>query len=303
LGKKTISGWALNKKQVKLIMRSPALILKESNLRPKKSMGQNFLSDKKTVEKIVSRSKIMSDDIVLEIGSGLGALTVPVARISRKVYTVEKDRQLIPLLNKMFTENNLENIILIEKSILDIDLDEIAVKEGRKIIVIGNLPYNISSQILVQLINSRQSVKSSTIMFQKELAERICSGPGSKDYGRLSVMLQYCADIKKIANVQAKHFYPKPKVDSLVIKIDFKDEPEFPVTDEKFFFKVIKAGFGKRRKILKNALMGSELHIDAQIATEVLTDSDIDPKRRAETLSVEEFSRLSNKLWNKIKVC
>ncbi|MBT7085648.1 MAG: ribosomal RNA small subunit methyltransferase A [Desulfobacterales bacterium] len=283
-------------------MRSPALIMKESNLRPKKGMGQNFLSDKNMVEKIVSRSKIMADDIVLEIGSGLGALTVPVARISRKVYTVEKDRQLIPLLNTMFTEKSLENIILIEKSILDVDIDEIAVKEGCKIVVIGNLPYNISSQILVRLINSRHLVKSSTLMFQKELAERICSGPGSKDYGRLSVMLQYCADIKNIANVQAKHFYPKPKVDSSVIKIDFKDEPEFPVTDEKFFFKVIKAGFGKRRKILKNALMGSELHIDAQIATEVLTDSGIDLKRRAETLSVEEFSRLSNKLWNKIKV-
>jgi 16S rRNA (adenine1518-N6/adenine1519-N6)-dimethyltransferase len=133
-------------------------------------------------------------------------------------------------------------------------------------------------------------------MFQRELAQRIASMPGSKDYGRLTVMLHYCADIKRIAEVQAHQFFPKPAVDSVVVKIKFRDPPEFCADNETFFFRVVKAAFSKRRKTLKNALAGSELHIEAKASAEVLKSVDIDPSRRAETLTVQEFVRLSNRL-------
>ena len=160
----------------------------------------------------------------------------------------------------------------------------------------GNLPYNISSQILVQLVKSRASVKRAILMFQKELAQRITSQPSSKDYGRLTVMLQYCAEVEKLLDVKAPHFFPKPKVDSEVLEIRFQETPKFLAHDEGLLFSVIKAAFGKRRKTLKNALAGSALDIDAGRALNILENAGVDPVRRAETLSVQEFVNLSNAL-------
>ena len=275
-------------------MTSPRTLLSAWNLSPKKQFGQNFLTDPKMAETIVSRSGISKDDIVLEIGAGLGALTVPLALAAEKVYAVEKDINLLPLLRSELLAKNIDNVSIMNENIMDTDIEITAAKHGRKIVVIGNLPYNISSQVLVKLIIQRKSLRRAVLMFQKELSERICAKPDCKDYGRISVMLRYCADIGKIADIKASLFFPKPKIDSQIIEIRFKESPDFPADDEKFFFRVIKAAFGKRRKTLKNSLSGSELEIDAQTAVSALPSAGIDPARRAETLTAEEFVKLSN---------
>ena len=277
-------------------MTSPRILLAAHNVRPKKQLGQNFLSDPATAAMIVSRSGISPEDIVLEIGAGLGALTIPVARVAQKVVAVDKDRQIIDILRTEILANNLSNVVLMDRNILKVDIKALAEDFGRRIVVIGNLPYNISSQILVQLIKSRKAVSRAILMFQKEMAQRITAQPGCKEYGRLTVMLQYCSDIKKVADVKASLFFPKPKVDSEVLEIRFKKALEYTADDETFLFRVIKAAFGNRRKTLKNSLYASELNIDANLAKHVLESSDIDPVRRAETLNTEEFVKLSNNL-------
>jgi len=277
-------------------MTSPRILLAAHNIRPKKQMGQNFIVDPAFTEKIVKRAEILPEDIILEIGAGLGALTIPLARRARKVFAVEKDRQIIPILNMEILVSGLTNISIIEKDILSVDVKALVEDMGGKIVVMGNLPYNISSQILVQLVRSREGISRAVLMFQKELAQRITAETGCKDYGRLTVMLRYCSDIKKLTNVKASLFFPKPKVDSQILELKFKKKIEHKASDEQFLFKVIKSGFGNRRKTLKNALSASDLNIDPNTATMVLEKSGIDPIRRAETLTVEEFVKLSNNL-------
>lgn len=275
-------------------MTSPRKLLAAWNLRPKKQFGQNFLSDPSTAEMIAARSKISPEDVVLEIGAGLGALTIPVARIAGKVYAVERDQRLTGLLKTELLANMLSNVVLIEENILTLDIRALAENAGCKLVIMGNLPYNISSQVLVQLIQSRIAVHRAVLMLQKELARRITAQPGCRDYSRLSVALGYCSEMNTLADVGAPLFFPKPKVDSQILEIRFKNFPEYPAENEAFFFKVIKAGFGQRRKTLRNALAGSELHIDATVANDALNEAGIDPSRRAETLRVREFVALSN---------
>jgi 16S rRNA (adenine1518-N6/adenine1519-N6)-dimethyltransferase len=277
-------------------MTSPRILLAVHNIRPKKQLGQNFLSDPATAAMIVNRSGISREDIVLEIGAGLGALTIPVARVAQKVVAVDKDPKIIDILRTEIIANNLSNVVLMDRNILKVDIKALAEDFGRGIVVMGNLPYNISSQILVQLIKSRKAVSRAVLMFQKEMAQRLTAEPGGKEYGRLTVMLQYCSHIKKVADVKASLFFPKPKVDSEVLELRFKKVLEYEADDETFLFRVVKAAFGNRRKTLKNSLYASELNIDANLAKHVLESSDIDPVRRAETLNTEEFVKLSNNL-------
>ena len=277
-------------------MTSPKTLLIFHNIRPKKQLGQHFLANQNTAEMIVNRSGILPEDVVLEIGAGLGALTIPLARIAREVFAVEKDRNIIDILKTEILASNLSNVVVMEQNILEINIKSLAEDIGQKLVVMGNLPYNISSQILVQLIKSRSALSRAVFMIQKELSQRITAQPGCKDYGRLSVMLGYCANINKIADVKASVFFPKPKVDSEVLELRFKKRLEYPANDETYFFSVIKAAFGNRRKILKNALAASALNIDANTAQNILEKSGIDPVRRAETLTIEEFVKLSNNL-------
>ncbi|MBW1745100.1 MAG: ribosomal RNA small subunit methyltransferase A [Deltaproteobacteria bacterium] len=276
-------------------MTSPRVLLAAWQMHARKQLGQHFLENSATSEMIVNRCRIMPEDVILEIGAGLGALTIPVARIAKKVYAVEKDHKIISLLKTELTSNSLFNVIIIEKDILKVNIEEFAEEANPKIIVLGNLPYNISSQVLVKLIKSRNTVSRAILMFQKELAQRINAKPGCKEYGRLTVMLNYCADIKKVANIKASQFFPRPKVDSEVLEITFRDSLKYSGNEE-FLYRVIKAAFGQRRKNLKNALAGSELHIAAETSMHALENADIDPTRRAETLTVEEFVRLSRRL-------
>ena len=273
-------------------MTSPKALLGAWNLRPRKNMGQHFLSDPGTSEKIVGMARISPEHTILEIGPGLGALTIPAARVAKRVHAVDKDPHLIALLEAELLARGLSNVVLRKQDILTFDIMELAENTDQNLLVMGNLPYNISSQVLVQLIHSRSFVSRAVLMFQKELARRLMAQPGGRDYGRLTVMLRYCSDIRSLMTVKAPLFFPAPRVDSEVVEIKFR-YPEFPAEDEVFLFKVIKAAFGQRRKTLRNALAGSELRIDAKTALRALEKADIDPSRRAETLAIQEFVRLS----------
>ena len=288
-------------KPQKVKMTSPKALLKAWNLRPKKKLGQHFLVDPSTADMIARHSRISSADTVIEIGAGLGALTIPVALMAKHVYAVEKDSQLIQLLKPELGAHKLTNVDIIEKNILDVDLQMLAAKSDRPLIVIGNLPYNISSPVLVKLTEARANVNRAILMFQKELARRITASPGNKDYGRLTVMLAYCADIKSIATVRAALFYPAPKIDSEVVEINFDVRRHYPAHDEKMLFQVIKAAFGNRRKTLRNALSSSGLQIEPVIARQALMAAGIDPGRRAETLDVSEFVALQISLAQALK--
>ena len=169
------------------------------------------------------------------------------------------------------------------------------------LVVLGNLPYNISSQIVVKLIQERRQVDRAVLMFQKELAQRLCAGPGTKAYGRLSVVLQYCADLTHFFDLRATQFYPQPQVDSTVLGIRFKSYIQSPVSDERLFTRVVQAAFGQRRKTLRNALSGGLLPLDSSAAVQALEACGIDPRRRAETLSVNEFVTLSNEIGARLQ--
>ena len=238
----------------------------------------------------------------MEIGAGLGALTIPLAKIAVCVYAVETDPQLAQLLKTELLVHKLTNVEIIEKNILHVDIHSLAKKLDHRLIVMGNLPYNISSQVLIQLIEARDHVSRSILMFQKDLARRITASPGNKDYGRLTVMLSYCAEIKSIATIAPSLFYPAPKIDSEVVEVNFNISRTYPPHDETMLFQVIKAAFGNRRKTLKNALSASGLHIDPQIAQQALAAAGIDPGRRAETLGVSEFVALQISLARMLNV-
>jgi 16S rRNA (adenine1518-N6/adenine1519-N6)-dimethyltransferase len=277
-------------------MTSPRHLLTAWDLKPDKNLGQNFLLQPATSAAIVHACGISTEDTVLEIGSGLGALTLFLAKAAKAVFAVEKDLRLAALLKTELAVNHAGNVQVLETSILSLDLEALFKNSARKIIVAGNLPYNISSQILIHLMAYRTRIKHAVVMLQKELALRIMEPPGSRAYGRISAMLQYCADIQKVMVVRADQFFPKPQIDSLVLMIRFKNTPDVPADSEDFLFRVIKAAFGQRRKTLKNALQNSELHVEGVLAEKALELSGIDPGRRAETLSVEDFVKLSNRL-------
>jgi len=273
-------------------MTSPKTLLKAWDLRPKKRLGQSFLSDPSTAATIITRARFTPQDVVLEIGAGLGALTIPLAQAVKKIYAIEKDQQLIDLLKTELLTHKISNCEIIAGDILQIDLRKFTASAGCKITVIGNLPYNISSQILIKLIQSRNDFNRAIFMFQKELAQRIAARPGGKEYGRITAMLRYCAEIRTLLNVKASAFYPPPKVDSAVIEVKFKPTTDYGPHDEAMLFAVIKAAFGNRRKTLKNALTASGLPVDSQTALRALSSAGIDHSRRAETLEPSEFVSL-----------
>lgn len=282
-------------------MTYPGTLLKSSNLFAKKELGQNFLADPKAAERIVNLAHLSNDDIVLEIGAGFGALTVYAAKQASKVYAVEKDTRLINLLTNELALAGISNVELIHKDIFKVDIEDIAAnhKADKKLIVIGNLPYNISSQVLFRLVEKRAFVERAVLMFQKELAQRICASPGGKDYGRLSAVMQYCSNVRTLTDVGANLFFPKPAVESRVIEVNFFNPdysiypPDYCVEQESFLFQVIKAAFSKRRKTLRNALNGSELNMNKEAVEKGLAIAGINPERRAETLEVKEFVALA----------
>lgn len=277
-------------------MTSPQTLLKAWNLRARKELGQNFLNDDRVAERIVQMARLSTDDVAVEIGAGLGVLTIAAARKAGRVIAVERDGHLVPLLRAELLVHGFSHVRICEENILAVSLMQLVDPGSPALVVIGNLPYNISSQIVVKLIQERSLVDRAVLMFQKELAQRLCAGPGTKAYGRLSVVLQYCAELTPLFDVRATQFHPRPKVDSAVLGIKFKSHIDRPVEDERLFTRVVQAAFGQRRKTLRNALSGGLLPLDAAAATALLERCAIDPRRRAETLSVNEFVTLANEI-------
>lgn len=277
-------------------MTSPRTLLKAWNIKAKKQLGQNFLADPNIAAMIIERSGIKSTDTLIEIGAGLGALTIPLAQKADRVFAVEKDPRLIELLKTELLIGKHSNVVLLEQDIMGMDMERLVDLQGRRFIVVGNLPYNISSQIIVRLITKRHLVQRAILMFQKEMADRILAKPGGRDYGRLTAMLNYCTRIKPIATVKAALFFPKPKIDSTVLEIQFTPPGQDLEFEESFLFQVIKASFGRRRKTIKNSLTGSELNLPVETIKEGLTSAGIDSTRRAETLAIHEFVCLARAL-------
>ncbi len=275
-------------------MTSPRALLTAWDVQARKQLGQNFLKDVNVARSIVGNADIAAADVVLEIGPGLGAITIPAAKYAGRVVAVDKDPRIIALLRTELMAAGIDNVEIQTADILTVDLAAISRAAGRPLVVLGNLPYNISSQVIVQLIHARRAVDRAVLMLQKEMVQRICAGPGSRDYGRLSVMLGYCAETRVLMQVKASQFFPAPKVDSTVIGIRFTGPPAGPADDESFLFRVVKTAFGKRRKTLRNALSQSDLGLMPATCEQLLEKAGVDPMRRAESLSVTEFVRLSN---------
>ncbi len=252
------------------------------NARPSKSLGQNFITDKRVIERIVSEAGITPDDEVLEIGPGLGALTFALARKAARVVAVEKDARLAERLRALLPE--WPNVELICGDALDVDFG--ALYKGRRLKVAANLPYSVSSPILVRLLRARELFSTLVLMLQLEVGERISSPPGGKEYGSLSVLIQTYFDVKLLFRVPPSSFWPAPKVDSVVLKLSPLPEPRVRIDDEAAYERILRAAFSSRRKMLGNSL-GSALKKGA--ADRVLAAAGIDRTRRAETLSVEEF--------------
>ena len=259
-----------------------------------KSLGQNFLIDGNVVRKIVRESNITKEDYVLEIGPGMGTLTEELAINAKKVIGVELDRTLLPILDE--TLGKYDNVEIIHGDILQIDIGKLIEEkfENKSVKVVANLPYYVTTPIISKLIEEDLNLESITVMVQKEVADRMASGPGSKVYGSLSVFVNFYCHPEIVVKVPKTVFMPQPKIDSAVIKLNLKKE--LPDIDREKFFKVVKAGFSKRRKTILNSLSSYGFHIEKDDIKLSLEKVNISPSQRAESLSVEDFIKISKAL-------
>lgn len=259
-----------------------------------RSLGQNFLTDKGVIDGIVDGAEIGSEDLVIEIGPGIGVLTCAAAEKAGRVVAIEIDRRLIRILAD--TLAGYDNIRIINENVVKMDLSSLISEEAgvkyKHVKIIGNLPYYITTTILMKLLESHLPVESITVMMQKEVAERIKEPPGSRAYGALSVAVQYYCEVSVVEEVPREVFLPAPKVDSTVLRLDMRPEPPVNLLDEAMFFRCVRAGFGQRRKTLLNSLTGAGFSKDA--IRECLEKAGIDPRQRAETLSLQDFAAVAN---------
>ena len=262
-----------------------------------KKFGQNFLIDSNVLENIVEAAGITKDDFVLEIGPGIGTMTQYLCESARQVLAVEIDKMLIPILEDTLSE--YDNVEVINQDVLKVHIKSVVEEKnkGRPIMEVANLPYYITTPIIMGLFESKVPIESITIMVQKEVADRMQTGPGSKDYGALSLAVQYYADAKVMLNVSATCFMPRPNVDSAVIKLTRHQESPVEVKDESLMFKIIRASFNQRRKTLVNGLKNSsELDFSKEEITEAIKSIGKEENIRGEKLTLEEFAKLSNAL-------
>ena len=260
-----------------------------------KKFGQNFLIDSNVLESIIRGAEITKDDFVLEIGPGIGTMTQYLCEAARQVVAVEIDKMVIPILEDTLSE--YDNVEVINQDVLKVDIKSLAEEKnnGKPIKVVANLPYYITTPIIMGLFESGVPIDSITIMVQKEVADRMQTGPGSKDYGALSLAVQYYATAKVILNVSATCFMPRPNVDSAVIKLTRHKEPTVNVADEKLMFKIIRASFNQRRKTLVNGLKNSpELSFSKEQIVKAIEKIGKPETIRGEALTLEEFAELAN---------
>ena len=275
-------------------------ILQKYDFHFQKKFGQNFLIDPHVLEKIVEAAGIRPDDFVLEIGPGIGTMTQYLCEHAGKVMAVEIDRKLMEILEE--TLSAYDNVTVVNEDILKLDIAKIAEEEnnGKPIKVVANLPYYITTPIIMELFESKVPLDSVTVMVQKEVAERMQAEPGTKEYGALSLAVQYYAEAEIVANVPPNCFMPRPNVGSAVIRLTCHKTSPVEVLDERFLFRVIRASFNQRRKTLQNGLGNdASLPINKSQAAEALEEMGLSATIRGETLSLEEFARLSNLLWEK----
>ena len=270
-------------------------ILQKYNFNFQKKFGQNFLIDEHVLDKIIRAAEITKDDYVLEIGPGIGTMTQYLACAAREVTAVEIDRALIPILEASFKE--YANVSIINEDILKVDIAALAKEKngGRPIKVVANLPYYITTPIIMGLFESHVPLESITVMVQKEVADRMQVGPGTKDYGALSLAVQYYAEPYIVANVPPNCFMPRPAVGSAVIRLTRHQKPPVEVMDEKLMFRLIRASFNQRRKTLANGLKNSgELNLSKEVITAAIEKLGKGSSVRGEALDLEEFARLTN---------
>ena len=273
-------------------------ILQKYQFTFQKKFGQNFLIDTHVLDKIIRAADIGKEDMVLEIGPGIGTMTQYLAEAAGKVIAVEIDKNLIPILTD--TLSGYENVQIINEDVLKLDIQRLVEEEnaGRPIKVVANLPYYITTPIIMGLFESHVPLHSVTVMVQKEVADRMQTGPGNKDYGALSLAIQYYAEPYIVANVPPNCFMPRPKVGSAVIRLTRHEKPPVEVEDERLLFDIIRASFNQRRKTLANGLNNSDrLDIPKEAITEAIQQLGKGPSVRGETLTLEEFAKLSNSLW------
>ena len=274
-------------------------ILKKYGFTFKKSLGQNFLIDTNILHRIVDHAEITEETGAIEIGPGIGALTEQLAKRAKKVLAFEIDQRLLPILAD--TLSPYPNAKVIHQDVLKADLKETLEQEFENIedlMVVANLPYYVTTPILMKLLEEQIPVRGIVVMLQKEVADRIAAKPGTKEYGSLSIAIQYYTEAETVMIVPKTVFNPQPNVDSAVIRLLRRPKPAVEIQDEAFFFQVVRASFGQRRKTILNNLVnnlpsGKQKKADIEQA---LSTAEIDPKRRGETLSIQEFGKLSDQL-------
>ena len=266
-----------------------------------KKFGQNFLIDTGILEEIIAAARITKEDFVLEIGPGIGTMTQYLCEAARQVVAVEIDSNLIPILED--TLSAYDNVEVINEDILKLDLSRLVEEKngGKPVKVVANLPYYITTPIVMGLFESHVPIDSITIMVQKEVADRMQVGPGTKDYGALSLAVQYYANPEIVVHVPPSCFMPQPKVGSAVIRLTRHEQPVVDVEDEKLLFQIIRASFNQRRKTLLNGLNNSpEIHLPKEMLEECIEELQVSPTIRGEALSLEQFARLSNIIKSKL---
>ena len=270
-------------------------VIKKYDFYFRKQFGQNFLIDEHVLEKIISGAQLGPEDMVLEIGPGIGTMTQYLSEAAGKVIAVEIDKNLLPILEETLAE--CENVRVINADVLDLDLNALVQEEngGRPVKVVANLPYYITTPIIMTLFEKHVPLASVTVMVQKEVAARMKAGPGSKDYGALSLAVQYYAEPYIVANVPRNCFIPRPNVDSVVIRLTRHDTPPVSVHDEQLMFGLIRAAFEQRRKTLVNSLAGStKLALTKEQAAEAVRRAGLPEQVRGEALTLLQFAKLAD---------
>jgi 16S rRNA (adenine1518-N6/adenine1519-N6)-dimethyltransferase len=267
--------------------------LEEYGLVPRKRWGQHFLIDRNILNKVIRTAGIEETDVVLEVGPGLGILTLALARAAKRVIAVEIDRKLVEILKGKVAD--CPNVEIIQKDIMEVDFDDLIERGGQPLKVVANLPYQISTPLIFRFIESRSVFASLTLMLQKEVAERMAATPGGKDYGPLSIFTQNVSDFFIQFLIKPSAFFPPPKVDSAVLHMVWKERPLVSDEEAEWFKRVVRGSFGYRRKTLVNALKHSGLSLPEEGA-ERMKRIGIDPQRRPETLTIQEYICLADVL-------
>ncbi len=265
---------------------------REHDFRPNKKLGQNFLIDNNVRDNILKTLPVTENDTLIEIGPGFGVMTFEAARLCGKLYAVEKDEKICSIMKPFYEKS--ANIELICKDVLDVEISSFS-KEGGKILILGNLPYYITTPIIEKIIENKKLIRNAYVVVQDELADRIVASPGSRVFGSITCFIQFHANVKKLFKIKKNSFYPRPKVDSCLLAIEVLEEPSVSVKDEKLMFDVIHKCFSQRRKKIINPLSHTNfLGFDRDKWNEIITSCGIDPSSRAEQLSLKDYAKITN---------